>query len=134
MTALEGGIPTQVPRRAIYRSTSSREQARTRYVIVDVKVEQVRLPQPAPQHLQVLVEFGQEEDGVWAHIPELDVSAEGPMLVDALRDVISAAHEWLEYLRDEQPELSPGLADQVRYVQLLDTPVYSWFRAFRFAE
>ena len=134
MSVLELGTPTHVPRRAIYRSASSPEQPRARYHIVDVNVEHVRLPEPAPQHLQMLIEFGQEEHGVWAHIAELDLSAEGPSLVDALRDVINAAQEWLEYLKEEQPELSPQLVDQARYVALLDAPMYSWFRAFRLAQ
>ena len=49
-------------------------------------------------------------------------------------DRACAAREWLSYVRDEQPELAPELGDQERYVPLLDAPIFSWFKTFRFAE
>jgi hypothetical protein len=92
----------------------------------------VRVPRPAPPSLRVTLQLGQEEAGVWARIIELDVAGEGETLREALEDVLRAARDWLEYLRDEAPELGEDLRDQERFVPLLDAPVFSWFRAFRF--
>ncbi len=71
---------------------------------------------------------------MWAHIEELDVSAEGPDLEKAFRNVLAAARDWLSYINEESPNLAPELADQARYVALLEAPVFSWFREFRFVE
>ena len=95
--------------------------------------ERLFLPSPAPPDLRVTLEIGQEEESWWAHIPELDVSGEGDDLLQALAAVYGAAHEWLAYLRDQSPELAPGVAEQARYVALLDAPGSSWFRDFRLA-
>ena len=95
--------------------------------------EHLFLPSPAPHDLRVTLEIGQEEESWWAHFPELDVSGEGDDLLQALAAVYGAAHEWLAYLRDESPELAPGLAEQARYVALLDAPGSSWFKDFRLA-
>ena len=48
-----------------------------------------------------------------------------------MRGVLSAAREWLAYLRDEDPDLRPDLADQRRYVDLIDLH-YIQFRSYRF--
>ena|SRR5271154_7356050 len=98
------------------------------------RVERVILPASAPREIQVTLELGKEEAGVWAHIVELDVSAEGADAREAFSAVLSAAREWLAYIRDEQPALAPELGDQQRYVPLLESPVFSWFKTFRFAE
>jgi hypothetical protein len=94
----------------------------------------VRIPKGAPPELRVVLSFGQEPDGVWAHIDEFDVSAEGEDLLEAFRNVLSAAHEWLSYVREEQPDLAPALAAQARYAALLDAPEFSWFSEIRLAE
>ena len=80
------------------------------------------------------LEVGHEEGGYWAHIPELDVSAEGLDLDQAFRAVVRAAEEWLSYVRDEQVELSPALQRQAKYVALLDAPQFSWFRRVSFVD
>ncbi len=67
-------------------------------------------------------------------ISELDVSADGVDLEDAFRNVISAAREWLGYLQDEQPELGAEIASQARYLPLLEAPVFSWFKSFKFVD
>jgi hypothetical protein len=107
---------------------------RFRYAEVDVDRYLVRLPTPAPRALRLSVEFGQEDVGVWAHIDELDVSAEGENLAAAFRNLVGATQAWLSYIRDESPDMAPELAGQERYVALLDAPVFSWFKGFRFAE
>jgi hypothetical protein len=48
--------------------------------------------------------------------------------------VYIAACAWLSYLRDEQPDLGPDIAGQARYMPLIDAPVFSWFKSFRFAD
>jgi len=100
-----------------------------------MRIERVRLSQAAPPEIRVTLEIGREEAGVWAHIVELDVSGEGADALEAFHAVLGAAREWLAYIRDEQPELAPELGDQQRYVALLESPVFSWFKNFRrFAE
>jgi len=94
----------------------------------------VRLERPAPLELRMRLEVGQEEGGVWAHIPELDISAEAGDLDHAFRAVVLAARDWLSYLRDEQVELAPALNEQAKYVALLDAPEFSWFRDISFVD
>lgn len=100
----------------------------------DVRSYMVRLPAPAPRQLRVSLELGQEENVVWARVPELDVSAEGEGLAEAFANVIAATRAWLAYLRDDQPELGPEIAGQARYLPLLEAPVFSWFKHFRFVD
>lgn len=83
-----------------------------------------------PEH-RVSLEMGLEDEHAWARIPELDVTAEGEDLNEALKAVFSAAHDWIAYLRDEEPALAPELADQVRYLALLEVPSYTWFKSYR---
>ena len=122
--------PSDAPVR--FREVSTGGPAR--YEERTMRVERVLVPAGAPQEIRVTLELGKEDSGVWAHIVELDVSAEGADALEALRGVLSAAREWLSYIRDERPELAPELGDQERYVPLLDAPTFSWFRDFRFAE
>ncbi len=100
----------------------------------DMRRYRVSYATPAPHELRLQLQLGTEEDGVWAHIPELDVSAEGESVSEALRNVVSAAREWLTYLREEAPELAPEIAAQERYAALLDAPIFSWFKNVHFAE
>lgn len=94
----------------------------------------VKLAQAAPPELRVSLELGREQGGVWAHIPELDVSAEGADVNDAFHNVYEAACAWLRYIDAERPRLGPDLAAQERFVPLADAPVFSWFKNFRFAD
>lgn len=94
----------------------------------------VQIRQSAPPELRINLELGREDAGVWAHIPELDVSAEGADINEAFRAVIAAARDWLDYIREGDVGLAPELAEQARYVPLLDAPEFSWFKGFRFAE
>jgi hypothetical protein len=100
----------------------------------DVRSYMVRLPAPAPRQLRVSLELGQEENGVWARVPELDVSAEGEGVAEAFGNVIAATRAWLAYLQEAQPELGPEIAGQARYLPLLEAPVFSWFKHFRFVD
>jgi hypothetical protein len=85
---------------------------------------------PVPPDLLMTLELGLEDDHAWAHIPELDVSGEGPGVNEALQAVLAAARDWLSYLRDEQPELAAELEAQRRYVALLDLPGHGWFKTY----
>jgi hypothetical protein len=116
--------------------SSTDQDRRARYLAQDTNLitYRVRLPAPAPPELRVTLQFGQEDAGVWAHIEEIDISAEGADFDKALRNVVSAASEWLTYMRDEAPELAADLAAQARYVALLDAPPFSWFKTIRLAE
>jgi hypothetical protein len=125
------GVPNREGRPPI---GTGRPQVLIRYHQAEVKRYSVRIAQPAPLELQISMELGQEENGVWAHIPELDVSAEGADALEAFRNVLAATRDWLGYVRDEHPELAPELARQERYVPLLDAPVFSWFKSFKFAD
>lgn len=88
----------------------------------------------APAGLRVTLQLRQEEHGVWARIDELDVSAEGADVFEALRNIIAAARDLLAYLQDEAPDLAEDLKVQARYVPLLEAKPSSWFRATKFAE
>ena len=134
MTVVADVTPSGVPdaRSAVDSGTGG--SIRVRYAHAELDHYLVRIAPPAPPELRVSVQFGQEEGGVWAHIDEFDVSAEGEHFGEAFRNVVSAAKEWLSYVREEAPDLAPELAKQERYVPLLDAPVFSWFKSFRFVE
>jgi hypothetical protein len=126
--------PSSFPDARIARPVGT-DQVRIRYAAEpEVERYRIRLPAPAPREARVSLEFGKEASGIWAHIDELDVSAEGEDLRAAFSNVIAAANDWLSYIRDESPDLAPDLAAQERYVVLLDAPVFSWFREFRFVD
>ena len=125
--------PSQAPGVA-YRQTRTEGDAEARYLSHDHVRYTVRLPRAAPPSLRMAIQFGAEPEGIWAHIEELDVSAEGDTAREAFGNVVLAARTWLIYVRDEEPDLADGLVGQRQYVELLDTPVFSWFRKFSFAD
>jgi len=125
-------IPSGVPGRRSYEYITTSGPAT--YTPSEAARYVVSVPAPAPAELQVSLELGQEEGGVWAHIPEMDLSSEGANVSEAFMNVVSAVRDWLGFIREEGPALSPELAAQARYIELLDAPVFSWFKDFRFAE
>lgn len=92
----------------------------------------LQIPRPAPPELRVTLELGTEGDFIWARIPELDITAEGQTVGEALRNIFSAARAWLEYVRDDQPDLAEELRSQARFTGLLDAPEFSWFKRTTF--
>lgn len=92
----------------------------------------LQIPRPAPPDLRVTLELGAEGDFIWARIPELDVTAEGETVAETLRNILSAARAWLEYVREDQPDLAEDLRNQARFVGLLDAPEFSWFKRTTF--
>jgi hypothetical protein len=73
--------------------------------------------------------MGSEGEMYWSRIVELDITAEGATLQDALGSLVESAREWLQHLRDERPVLSEELAPQARYVPLLDVFPGLWFKS-----
>ena len=124
-------IPSGVPGRRAYQYANT-ERARVTYNPSTAARFVVCVPAPARADLQVGLELGREENGVWAHIPELDLSAEGSDVGEAFSNVVAAVRDWLAYVREEGPQRAPELAAQEQYVDLLDAPVFSWFKAFSF--
>jgi hypothetical protein len=131
MTAV---TPSEVPDTRGRPAVGTRANVTFRYHQVEMSRYSVPIARPAPSELQVSLELGQEEGGVWAHIPELDISAEGADALEAFRNVLGATRDWLGYLRDEHPQLAGDLAAQERYVALLEAPIFSWFKSFKFAD
>ena len=88
----------------------------------------------APPELRLTLRLRREDDAIWARIDELDVSAEGTDVFDALRGIIGAVRDLLGYLRDETSPLAPDLEAQARFVPLLDARPSSWFRTTAFVD
>lgn len=116
--------------RRVYREVSMTQGSTAAYKEETMRIERVRVPASAPLSIRVSLEIGQEDAGFWAHIDELDVSSEGTTADEAFASVVNAARAWLSYLRDEAPELDPEIIGQRAYVELLDAPLFSWFKAF----
>jgi hypothetical protein len=62
-----------------------------------------------------------------ARAPDLDGLGYGDSEVAALDDLAESIRQYLEFLRDDQPDLAPAIAHHAGYVGLLDTPQWSWF-------
>ena len=54
---------------------------------------------------------------------------EGDDHVKALLHLMDAVEDWLEYLRDEAPALTPELLPQQRFIELLENDRGTWFKA-----
>ncbi len=78
--------------------------------------------------------MGKEDAGYWAHIDELDVSGEGASAQEAFAAAVRAARDWLVYLKEENPDLSEELAAHRHHLELLDAPLFSWFKSFQTSE
>ena len=101
------------------------------YVRAATRTFKVSLPAPAPPNLRLCAHFHEEPEGVWARVDEIDVAAEGESLDEAFRNLIATIRSWLEYLREDAPELTDQLRGQARYLPLLDAPEFSWFRSIK---
>jgi predicted RNase H-like HicB family nuclease len=75
--------------------------------------------------LSALVRPG--EAGWIAEAPDLDGLGHGATVRAALEDLAESIEQYLEYLRDDSPELAPAIAHHRAYVELLDTPHELWF-------
>lgn len=69
------------------------------------------------------------DDGFVATCPQLESLGYGADAVGAFLQLLEATQEYLTYLSDQQPLLSPRVAHHKAYVRLLEVPVTSWFAA-----
>jgi hypothetical protein len=84
---------------------------------------------PAPPESYLLRVEGSFENGVYfLRAVEVDVAVEEEKLPDALRSLTDAVRDWLEYLAEERPALTPDLEEQRRYTRLLHYDSDTWFR------
>ena len=91
-------------------------------------VYEYRVPSRPSGELLLDVEIGVEDDIVFMNAVDLDVAVEAADHLEAIRRLIDAVGDWLTYLRDSGPALSPELESQRRYVALLDHPPGTWFK------
>jgi predicted RNase H-like HicB family nuclease len=75
--------------------------------------------------LSALVRPG--ETGWIAEAPDVDGLGHGATVQAALEDLTESVEQYLEYLRDDRPELAPAIGHHRAYVELLDTPRELWF-------
>ena len=67
------------------------------------------------------------DEGWIARAPQLNAIGYGATPDDALDDLRDAIEQYLEFLRDDEPQLAPAVAHHATYVQLLDAPRAVWF-------
>jgi hypothetical protein len=85
-------------------------------------------PRP-PEDLLLNVEMSFENQVVYMRAVEVDISTEGETPQEALQGLVGGIKEWLEFLREEQPELVADLEEQRRYVNLLRYSPDTWFKS-----
>ncbi|HXA54221.1 MAG TPA: hypothetical protein VNV37_05035 [Solirubrobacteraceae bacterium] len=76
----------------------------------------------------------QSEGGWIARTPELDALGHGGTMDAAIQNLLDAAAEYLEFLRDDEPELAPDIAHHLDYLLLLKVPRMSWFGSVSFPD
>jgi predicted RNase H-like HicB family nuclease len=95
----------------------------------------IRYAQPRPvgssypifiaPRLSAVVEQGAE---TWtARVPELNGLGYGETSEQALEMLRESLEQYLEYLRDEKPDLAPEIAHHAAFIHLLKTPPMLWF-------
>jgi hypothetical protein len=85
-------------------------------------------PRP-PEDLLLNVEMSFENQVVYMRAVEVDISTEGETPQEALQGLVGGIKEWLEFLREEQPELVADPEEQRRYVNLLRYSPDTWFKS-----
>jgi hypothetical protein len=91
----------------------------------------VELPPRPPERLLLSVVVAFENNAVYMRAVEVDVSTEGETPHEAVESLVSGITEWLKFLQEEQPDLSPDLEPQRRYVELLNYSPATWFGPVR---
>jgi predicted RNase H-like HicB family nuclease len=67
-------------------------------------------------------------EAVWtATAPDINGLGCGDTWEEALEDLRESVEEYLEYIRDDRPELAPDIAHHVSFLELLKTPPALWF-------
>jgi hypothetical protein len=102
---------------------------RYRYLI-SAEAHSFRFPVPAlpPRDLLLKIAVSQENGTVTMLAVDFDIAAKGDNPADTLGQLMGAVEEWLEYLRDEAPDLDANLAPQRRFVDLLKYDRGTWFK------
>ncbi len=67
------------------------------------------------------------EQGWIARAPALKALGYGPSPEEALEDLGDSVEQYLEFLREDAPQLGLAVAHHAAYVQLLDAPRAVWF-------
>lgn len=76
----------------------------------------------------------QSEGGWIARTPELDALGHGGTMDAAIQNLLDAVAEYLEFLRDDEPELAPDIAHHLDYLLLLKVSQMSWFGSVSFPD
>jgi predicted RNase H-like HicB family nuclease len=76
----------------------------------------------------------QGEGGWIARAPQLDALGHGETMLAAVQNLLDAVAEYLEFLRDDEPELAPDIAHHLDYLLLLKVPRMSWFGSVSFPD
>ena len=67
------------------------------------------------------------EHGYIAHAAVLNALGYGDTPGSALDDLADSIRQYLEFIRDDEPQLAASVAHHARYVSLLEMPRGSWF-------
>lgn len=89
----------------------------------------IRVPIRPPADVLLDVVMSEENGTVAMNAVDLDVAVEEKDHASAVLQLMDAVQDWLEYLRDEAPELAPELVSQRRFVELLEYDRGTWFKA-----
>jgi predicted RNase H-like HicB family nuclease len=74
------------------------------------------------------------EDGWIARAPDLNALGHGDSAEAALDDLAESIGQYLEFLRDDRPELAPAIAHHGGYISLLQVPQGTWFASVDIAD
>lgn len=125
-----GGVAESSEPKSTYRDNG--ETLSIRYRVAEAAPKfWVHLPPRPSEELLLSVVVAFENDAVYMRAVEVDVSAEGETPYEAVLSLVGGITEWLKFLREEQPELSPELEPQRRYVELLNYLPATWFKPVR---
>jgi hypothetical protein len=81
-----------------------------------------------PENLLLDIEMSIENGVYFLRAVEVDVVVEEEEPRDAFHSLTEAIRDWLEYLEEEQPALTPDLEKQRPYTRLLHYDSDTWFR------
>ncbi len=91
----------------------------------------VAVPKSPPEELLLNVEAAVENGAVFMRAIEVDVAVEGETHQEAVQSLARTIMGWLEFLREEEPELAPDLEPQRGYIELLRYHPLTWFKSIR---
>jgi predicted RNase H-like HicB family nuclease len=74
----------------------------------------------------------QSEQGWIASAPELNALGDGDTAEAAMESLGDSIEQYLEYVRDDKPQLAPAIAHHAAFVALLHVPRALWFASVSF--